>query len=143
MLVAGKFWKIWFCGGALLDVGFLFFCLDLIFMFLVMIWGFFVCFSCRFSCVCLPRKFTDLKGKICFVGDMGLAFGWDLGLGFGSLLEIDYWEEHRGRTRKNKITKAIKIKQNKRQKIRLIYLFCFDVFGYKESTRKTKKIIRK
>ena len=51
-----------------------------------------------------------LKGKVCFVGDMGLAFGWDLGLGFGFLLEIDYGEEHQGGTRKNKITKAIKIK---------------------------------
>ena len=38
-------------------------------------------------CVCLPRKFIGLKDKVCFTGDMGL--------GFGSLLEIDYGEEHK------------------------------------------------
>ena len=37
--------------------------------------GVFVCFSCGFFCVCLPRKFMSLKAKVCFAGDMGLAFG--------------------------------------------------------------------
>ena len=42
----------------------------------------------------------SLKAKVCFAGDMGLAFGWDLGLGFGSLLEIliigkNIGEEHK------------------------------------------------
>ena len=41
----------------------------------VVIWGVFVCFSCGFFCVCLPRKFMGLKAKVCFVGDMGLMFG--------------------------------------------------------------------
>ena len=49
-----------------------------------------------------------MKAKVCFAKDMGL--------GFGSLLEIDYGEEHWGRTQRTwtcyseKITKAIKIK---------------------------------
>ena len=37
----------------------------------------------------------------------------------------------------------MKRKKKKRQERRLINLFCFDVFGYKESTRKEKKMIRK
>ena len=48
LLVAGKFWKIWLGGGALLVVGFLFFCLDLMFMFfdsVVVIRGFLFVFS--------------------------------------------------------------------------------------------------
>ena len=62
--------------------------------------GVFVCFSYGFFYVCLLRKFMSLKAKVCFAGDMGLAFGWDLGLGFGSLLEIliigkNIGEEHK------------------------------------------------
>ena len=34
----------------------------------------------------------------------------------------------------------MKILKKKRQERHLINLFCFDVFGYKESTRKEKKI---
>ena len=34
-----------------------------------------------------PRKYMGLKAKVCFAGDMGL--------GFGSLVEIDNGEEHR------------------------------------------------
>ena len=37
----------------------------------------------------------------CFARDMGLGFGWDLGLEFGSLMEIDYGEEHWGRTQRS------------------------------------------
>ena len=33
--------------------------------------------------------------------------------------------------------------KKKRQERHLINLFCFDVFGYKESTRKEKKMIKK
>ena len=36
-----------------------------------------------------------------------------------------------------------KKRKKKRQERHLINLFYFDVFGYKESTRKEKKIIRK
>ena len=36
-----------------------------------------------------------------------------------------------------------KKRKKKRQERHLINLFCFDVFGYKESTRKEKKMIRK
>ena len=43
-------------------------------------------FLCVCVCVCLPRKFMGLKANVCFTGDMSL--------GFGSLLEIDYGEEH-------------------------------------------------
>ena len=68
---------------------------------------------------------------------MGLGFGWDLGLGFGYLLEINYGEEHREHA--EKIMKGKK----KRPERHLINLFCFDVIGYKESTRKIKKMIRK
>ena len=52
-----------------------------------------------------------LKAKVCFTGDMGL--------GFGSLLEIDYGEEYWGTTQRTwtcsskKIMKAIKIKDKK------------------------------
>ena len=35
----------------------------------------FVCFSYGVFCVCLPRKFMGLKGKVCFARDIGLAFG--------------------------------------------------------------------
>ena len=82
-------WMIWF-GSGFVDVvvdgflffgwfglvGFLFFCLGLIFMFFdstVVIWGFFS--NGFFFCVCLPRKFMGLKAKVCFTGDMGLGFG--------------------------------------------------------------------
>ena len=41
----------------------------------VVIWGVFVCFSYGFFCVWLPRKFMGLKAKVCFAGDMDLAFG--------------------------------------------------------------------
>ena len=41
----------------------------------VVIWGVFVCFSREFFCVCLSIKFMGLKAKVCFVGDMCLAFG--------------------------------------------------------------------
>ena len=34
-------------------------------------------------------------------------------------------------------------KKKKRQERHLINLFCFDVFGYKECKRKTKKMMRK
>ena len=62
-------------------------------------------------CVCLARrKYMGLKAKICFARawfgcwvygfgcfarDMGMGFGLYLGLGIGSLLEIDYGEEHK------------------------------------------------
>ena len=36
-----------------------------------------------------------------------------------------------------------KKKKKKRQERHLINLFCFEAFGYKKSTRKTKKMIRK
>ena len=34
-------------------------------------------------------------------------------------------------------------RKKKKQERHLINLFCFDVFGYKESTRKEKKMIKK
>ena len=49
-----------------------------------------------------------LKAKVCFAGDMGM--------GFDSLLEIDYREEYWGRTwtcSSEKIMEAIKIKDKK------------------------------
>ena len=69
----------------MLVVGFLFFCLGLIFMFfdsVVVIWRVFVCF--------LPRKFIGLKAKVffagawfgCWVYGFG-CFARDMGLGFG------------------------------------------------------------
>ena len=88
-MVVGKFWKIWVNGVALLVAGFLFFSLDLMFMFfdsVMVIWVFLFFILCVCVCVCLPRKFMGLKAKVCFTGDMSL--------GFGSLLEIDYGEEH-------------------------------------------------
>ena len=48
----------------------------------------------------------DLKAKVCFAGDMGLAFGWNLGLEFGSLLEMNTGEEQeriKNESNKNKI----------------------------------------
>ena len=52
-----------------------------------------------------------------------------------------------GKNTKNKnicLEKIMKgIKKKKRQKRYSINLFCFDVFSYKESTRKIQKIIRK
>ena len=42
-----------------------------------------------------------LKAKVCFAGDMGLGFGWDLGLGFDSLLEIDSEGRTLGKNTKN------------------------------------------
>ena len=59
--------------------------------------------------MCLPRKFMSLNAKVwfawawfgswvygfgCFARDMGLGFGWNLGLGVCYLLEIEYGEEH-------------------------------------------------
>ena len=78
-----------------MDVGFLLFCLDLIFMFfdsVVVIWGFLFVFpvvfcsifindsiDLGFLCVCLPRKFMGLKAEIWFAGDQ---FGcWVYGFG--------------------------------------------------------------
>ena len=54
----------------------------------------FVCFFYGFFfCVFLPRKFIGLKAKVCFAGDMGL--------GFDSLLEIDYGGRTLGKNTKN------------------------------------------
>ena len=51
-------------------------------------------------------------------------------------LEIDYEEEHKKtRTCLEKIIKGIK-KKKKREERHSFNLFCFDVFSYKESTRK-------
>ena len=67
----------------------------------------------------------------------GYGFGVWLGSGFRVcfLLEIDYREEH-----KKHIHVLLKKKTQERH---LINLFCFDVFGYKESTIKEKNMIRK
>ena len=54
------------------------------------------------------------------------------------MLEINYGEEHREHAEK-----IMKGKKKKRPERHLINLFCFDVIGYKESTRKIKKMIRK
>ena len=52
-------------------------------------------------------------------------------------LEIDYEEEHKKtRTCLEKIIKGIKKKKKKREERHSFNLFCFDVFSYKESTRK-------
>ena len=62
---------------------------------------------------------------------------FDLGVGrlrFGSLLEIWVWDL---------VLCWRLIMRKKRQERHLINLFYFDVFGYKGSTRKTKKMIRK
>ena len=64
---------------------------------------------------------------------------------FGSLMEIDYGEKHWGRTQRSSSQKKnnernLKKKNTERH---LISLFCYDVFGYKENTRKTKKMTRK
>ena len=58
----------------------------------MVIWVFLFFIFCVCVCVCLPRKFMGLKAKVCFTRDMSL--------GFGSLLEIDYGEEHWGRTQR-------------------------------------------
>ena len=58
-------------------------------------------FFVGFFYVFLPRKFMGLKAKVCFAGDMGLGFGWDLGLGFDSLLEIDSGGRTPGKNTKN------------------------------------------
>ena len=76
----------------------------------------------------------------------GYVFGVWLGFGFRVcfLLEIGYREKHKEHEHvllKENNEKKIFIK--KRQERHLINLFCFDVFGYKESTRKEKKMIRK
>ena len=70
-----------------------------------------------FFCVCLPRKFMGLKVKVCFVGDLGLLeiwlcwrYGSGVWLRFGFGVGFFAGDWLRGRTRKNKITKAIKIK---------------------------------
>ena len=67
--------------------------------------------------VCFARDLFGfwLYGFGCFAGDLGLSL-------------VLCWRLIRGK---------------KRQERHLINLFCFDVFGYKESIRKTKKIIRK
>ena len=71
----------------------------------------------------------------------GYGFGVWLGSGFRVcfLLEIDYREEHK----EHEHALLKKIMKKKRQERYLINLFCFDVFGYKESTRKEKKMIIK
>ena len=74
----------------------------------------------------------------------GYGFGVWLGSGFRVFfwLEIDYREEHK--EHEHVLQKTImKRKKKKRQERHLINLFCFDVFRYKESTRKEKKMIRK
>ena len=57
------------------------------------------------------------------------------------MLEIDYREEHK----EHEHVHLKKIMKRKKKKTRKTFnnLFCFDVFGYKESTRKERKIIRK
>ena len=57
------------------------------------------------------------------------------------MLEIDYREEHK--EHEHVFLKKIMKRKKKRQERHLINLFCFDVFGYKESTRKEKKMKRK
>ena len=65
--------------------------------------------------------------------DMGLGVGWDLGLGFGDWL----WERtQRTRIWLEKIIKGIKKKKKEEEERHSFNLFCFDVFSYKESTRK-------
>ena len=73
----------------------------------------------------------------------GYGFGVWLGSGFRVcfLLEIDYREENKEHEHVH--LKKIMKRKKKRQERHLINLFCFDVFGYKESTRKEKKMIRK
>ena len=73
----------------------------------------------------------------------GYGFGVWLGSGFRVffLLEIDYREEHK--EHEHVLLKKIMKRKKKRQERHLINLFCFDVFRYKESTRKEKKMIRK
>ena len=70
-----------------------------------------------------------------------------MGLGFDSLLEIDYGGRTLGKNTKNMnmFFRKNNERNKKKKKTRktFINLFCFDVFGYKESTRKTKKMIRK
>ena len=70
-------------------------------------------------------------------------------MGFDSLLEIDYGGRTPGKNTKNVKMFFWKNNERNKKKIRqerhllfIIYYF-FDVFGYKESTRKTKKMIRK
>ena len=76
-----------------------------------------------------------------------LYWGYGFGVWLGSrfrvcfLLEIDYRDEHN--EHEHVLLKKIMKKKKKRQERHLISLFCFDVFGYKESTRKEKKMIRK
>ena len=80
------------------------------------------------------------------VGLMGLValleiwvwvwFFADLGLGFAG-----DWLWGRTTCYSKKIMKGINNKKKRLERY-LINLFCFDVFGYKESTRKAKEIIR-
>ena len=77
-----------------------------------------------------------------------IYWGYEFGVWLGSglrvwfLLEIDYREEHKEHEHVL-LKKIMKRKKKKRQERHLINLFCFDVFGYKESARKENKMIRK
>ena len=66
--------------------------------------------------------------------DMDFGFGWDLGLGL--VLYSGDWLWGRIQRTWTCLEKIMKGIIKKRQERHLINLFCFDVFSYKESTRK-------
>ena len=75
----------------------------------------------------------------------GYGFGVWLGFGFRVCFLAGDWLQ--GRTQRTWTCSSEKNyeKRKKKKKTRKTFnnLFCFDVFGYKESTRKENKIIRK
>ena len=75
------------------------------------------------------------------------GFGVWLRLGFGVwFFDGDrLWRETLGKNTKKFFSKKNNERNLKKKKTErhLISLFCYDVFGYKENTRKTKKMTRK
>ena len=94
-------------------------------------WFGFVCFCLIWWwCCVLFAWFGGLKAKVWFVRNLFCCWIYGFGCFAGNLglSLVLCWRLIMGK---------------KRLERHLINLFCFDVFGYKESTRKTKKIIRK
>ena len=127
--------------------------------------GVFVCFSHGiltrssskiqpiWAFVCLPRKFMSLNAKVwfawawfgswvygfgCFARDMGLGFGWNLGLGVLLFVGDWIWGRTPRKTQRTWTCYSEKIMKGIKKEWHLINLFHVDIFGYKESTRKAK-----
>ena len=94
-------------------------------------------------CVCQENLWVwmlrfDLLELGLVVGFMGLAFGWNLGLGVLLFVGDWIWGRTPRKTQRTWTCYSEKIMKGIKKEWHLINLFHVDIFGYKESTRKAK-----